>query len=269
MRLKLTLFALSLALPAASEARVLCSPSATTCTFTEMPLYNQNDASIGSELLPNGPSKSALSGPTAAAMALQGVITEVSSPASIAEGSWIDSTFLKGFDQLTFKEKQGHQIRSMAAITGTSPTEGTNPSRVGSGVYGRAEDFAIAGGATTSFPVSFSNSTYVNYVKTDKSATVILFGHYTRTATTANGKTYYNYKRNGGHFVTVNGFSGNKLLLFDPWYGQRQEREVTIIKKGCADGVCQNLPSLSQRSLLSVSGNSFKFIDHHTRLWAE
>lgn len=269
MRLKLGLFAISLLLPLSSEARVLCNSTATTCSFAEMPLYNQNDSAIGSDLLPNGPSKSMLSGPTAGAMALQGVVGEVRTPASIAEGSWTALAFLDNDNQLTFAEKQAHHIRSMAALMGTSPTGGTDPSRISAGVFGRAGDFAAAGGATTNYPVSFPNSTYVGYVKNDKSATVVLYGNYTRTATKANGKTYYNYKRNGSHVVTVNGFSGNKLLIFDPWYGQRQEREIQVMKKGCIGSVCENLPALSQRSLLHVSGSSFKFIDHHSRLWAD
>lgn len=239
-----------------SQARVLCDPNESSCFFSDMPLYNQLHAKT------NG---SMSCGPTAAAMSLQAVVNEMRSPANLKATSYTQTKFIANTPSLTFNEREKAQIAVLQTQLGTN-SSGTYSNVMYKAVSGRAADFKTAGGANTGYPIAYPNSSYIGYLKTDKSAVTLLYGHYTKTKTVSNGKTYYSYARNGGHYVTVNGFSGDTLLTYDPYGGYRTERQITMVKGGCANSICENLPGgLSSRALLFGT----KFVDHHTRLWAD
>jgi hypothetical protein len=253
-----------------AEARILCSSGSTSCYFSRMPIYNQNDTSLGSALLPRGAALSALCGPTSGSMVLAGVVSEVSSSSNIKSTSWTKANFLRGVSTMTFSQKQKHQITQMTNLMNTDVyTSGTSSTYAYRGAYGRKGDFLTAGGATSGKPISYPNSNYINYIKNDKSAVLINFGHYLRSSSISNGKTYYSYRRTGGHYVAQNGFSGSDLMIYDPWYGVKVRRRITTIYDGCSGSICQNVPGgLAHRSYLYASNGSYKFIEWHSRLWA-
>lgn len=257
-----------LAINVTAMAEVKCNADSSSCFFDNMPIYDQKDPDIGKDLLPRGASNSMLCGPTSGAMALQAIVNNLAQPTQLNSGSWTAKSFIAATPAMKEKDRAIFQIRAMSKKMGTSPTAGTYTNQIGSGVGARAADFTkkVAKGVTTGYPVSYPFQNYADYLSKEKSAVVMMYGYYNRSSKTSNGKTYYSYARNGGHFVTVNGFNKDKLLIYNPIDAVKNERSVTIVKNGCAGTVCENLPGgLKQRSLLFISG-TYRFIDMHSRI---
>lgn len=252
-----------------AHAGVTCDSSKSNCYIDTMPLYSQNDEQIGKALLPSGGSRSMLCGPTSGAMVLQSIVDSLPGSATTLKAtSWTQKSFVAATAGLSARDEANAQIRIMASKMNTSPTVGTYGNYLTQASFARKGEFTPAGtGANTAYPSSFPASSYISYVKDDKSSVILMYGYYSRSSSVSNGKTYYSYTRNGGHIVALNGFSGQKLLIYNPWYAVKDERSVTLLKKGCAGSVCENLPgNLAQRSSLYNSGSSFHIIDQHARL---
>lgn len=273
-----------------AEARILCSSTATSCYFSKMPLYSQNDPSLGyiknsagQYLIPFRTAtgavdvnRSMLCAPTAAAMALQGVVSELSSPNNAKAGYYVRDTFMKVTTTMTALQKANHHILSQTNRFPTSPTSGTSLWSMPRGMSQLAGAFLSAGGGfvphspNDNLHYMKSITDLIGYIKGSKAAILFKRRNYKRVANVSAGKTYYTYTFTGGdHFVAANGFSGSKLLIYDPWYAQRYERQVVVIKEGCSGTVCQDLPNTTVgRSALYLSGDNFTFIDGHSTLWA-
>jgi hypothetical protein len=78
---------------------------------------------------------------------------------------------------------------------------------------------------TTSIPFFGSTTGY-------KAATVLAIGTYKARYVTGMGKTYIQFDRINGHFVTVRGHFYHWLEIFDPWYAARSWRVLRKMEGG-------------------------------------
>jgi hypothetical protein len=200
-----------------------------------MPIYWQNDSTLGTYWVRNGGSM--LCAPTSGAMILasQQYYTGATNPA--ISTSWT----AKSFQYKTWQD----QVRNMAALMTTSPTLGTimlpwsDSTFAGKGVSGRSSDFTRGGYGSTSFwPTGIKGSDVEPNLRARRGM-MLTHGHYNRNITRILGTDYHTFWRHGGHFIAVNGFTRNDsnsnndtFQINNPWSGMREWRRIKQIQGG-------------------------------------
>jgi hypothetical protein len=198
-------------------ATYLC-PDSLACLSRYMPLLDQTDSSLGTDLLPQGGSKSQLCGPVSGTMVLTSYLKfkEEKLP-QIQVLGWT----LNSFQNKTWQT----QVKNMATLMSTDPATGTifyssNSSKgVGLGVAGRTSDFTqgMVIGTTSTFGIDFTEASSLFSKLKAGNAIELNYGHYTGTKYNNLGISFTTFTREGGHLVALRGWSNSRLVLNDPW----------------------------------------------------
>lgn len=267
-------------LSAASAAQAGDCTSTLSCYHAAMPLYNQNDPSLGSYWLPNGPEKSMLCGPTSGSMALQAVYGNLWRAERAKVAGWTLSSFAG--------RTPVQQIQAMAGKMGTSPTGGswfvpiwdlTSLNYVMNSLPYLAQsagNFPVTGGSggyVSGWGPVVDVDRYASHLQaTHKSADIIVHGDYTRHTSCFLGACASYFTRDGGHIVAISGYetiNGIKnVVINDPWYAHRENHVFGQVY--AVDGwTVTVLPKVGiQSSYLYRSGSHYRIIDGELGIWA-
>lgn len=216
-----------------------------SCFLEQMPRLNQNGSFIPSDLVPNGDHlQSKLCAPVSGMMVLRSL---PNLETNVMTGSELKSKFVGKTPQ----EQIRYMVNKMNTdiIEGTSFTPSMFPTSIqaifetlADWVGGGRADKAIpgvkdqvnrSGGYVSTYNPSMNNLTLINKMKatsTYRAASMINYGHFSRSATKILGLTTYVYSRDGGHYVAVNGYdANNRILIYDPKGNYATYRNISAL----------------------------------------
>lgn len=181
------------------------------CFFSSMPMYDQlSDVSDGDMYC----------GPTAAAMGLAAITF---GGKSYYVDSWTDRNFAG--------KSTEERIEAFADLMDTDVEEGTGP--IGALKYkSRQRDIASATGNVDLALTTKLNDARMRKLVRRGEVDILNYGHWTENCTGTGSTKVCKYKRDGGHFVAVNGYyytPGSSVYtthIFDPGGGVQYEANI-------------------------------------------
>lgn len=234
------LFILALVIPIQFTFADKCSDT-TTCTLENIPLLNQNNPNLGTTWFQdssgnyyNSDKSTNLCGPTSIAALMSGVLKN-SKTISLKSSSWIYSFYqATDINKITLSANQTAAYSRYSRTIDQIKKEGTYPEELLDAIYNSMIGGAAAGNVLPSAPFyyysgfgityksfcSFQNnikgiSPYNGTDLKNRMGMILQIGHYFGTDSTYNGVKLTTYKRDGGHFIVIYGYTENRLNILE------------------------------------------------------
>ena len=255
----------------AAQNKIYCFKSTSnigsqSCEYFWMPLISQNSNNLSNLWSnPKDPSSSMLCGPTAATMALNTLLINGLTLTSDLHCPALFTDVCSGWTQSNFEGKNfTTQINNMVSLMHTTAGNGTT-STAAERYATRAIDFSKATSKIyKNTSTVLDNAMIIARVNAGEVDT-LQYGHYTESCLViSSGKSLCTYKRNGGHFVTINGYtqsnSGSSIRIFDPWFAVIQNYNITPLTTP-QQSLGFFASGISKGQVLTRSGNRIEIIE--------
>ncbi|OFZ82973.1 MAG: hypothetical protein A2583_13110 [Bdellovibrionales bacterium RIFOXYD1_FULL_53_11] len=226
-----------------------------SCGWQEMKIVNQNDPLLGSPWILPERGTSMLCGPASATMVIHAVANaarpedvksdKIKRYLGASTPDEMRSLVISAANEIMYSPEKGsifipdylpdwlqHSLEDMLGFFGLRSVNDLVPNAATRGGIDGSYGSASAWGP----PVTVGY--FIKHLRDNpgkRRADMFNYGHYVEKKKRILGTDWYWYKRQGGHFVAVNGYvnaddpNNRRIVIYNPWWAVREER--TIQKK--------------------------------------